>query len=172
MSSLLSCDTKIPGLTLIHEGKVRMTYEIPGHPDLLFVVATNRVSTHDTVHKSLIQQKGENLVSLTVFWMDTILKDIPNHLVAYGRKIYKYLPKELQYPFGLHLCGVIVHRLNMIPVEFVYRSRMAGSLWTKYYAQGKPNPYGLDLPLGLRLMSPFADIVFTPTQKLTTAILP
>jgi phosphoribosylaminoimidazole-succinocarboxamide synthase len=38
----------------IHSGKVRETYENPDNSNELLIVATDRVSTHDVVHDSLI----------------------------------------------------------------------------------------------------------------------
>jgi phosphoribosylaminoimidazole-succinocarboxamide synthase len=40
-----------------HSGKVRETYENPDNTNELFIIATNRVSTHDVVHNSLIESK-------------------------------------------------------------------------------------------------------------------
>jgi phosphoribosylaminoimidazole-succinocarboxamide synthase len=157
----------VPGLVCIHQGKVRDTFEIPGRPDLLLVVATDRVSTHNIVHGSLIPGKGQALTELTVFWMNNIQDidpDIDTHLYAHGDEIYSYIPRQ-DCPTDLHLRAVIVRRLIMIPFEFIFRSRMAGSLWKDFYQKGQPNPYGLVLPPGLRLMSPFGETVFTPTDK-------
>ena len=56
----------------------------------------------------------------------------------------------------------------MIPVEFIVRDFMAGSLWNDYYSKGLPNPYGIELPPGLKLMSKFAGTIFTPTDKSAT----
>lgn len=45
MSALL--ETHCPTLTLVARGKVRDLYEVPGHPDALLFVATDRVSAFD-----------------------------------------------------------------------------------------------------------------------------
>ncbi len=45
---------------------------------------------------------------------------------------------------------------------------MAGSLWKDYYQKDLPNPYEIELPSGLQLMSPFTWTVFTPTDKSET----
>lgn len=155
------------GLPLRHQGKVRDTFEIPGHPEYLLVVATDRVSTHNIVHQSQIPSKGCALTALTVYWMAEILRGIRTHLVSYGRGIYRYLPVGT-YPADLHLRAVVVRRLEMLPVEFIFRSRMAGSLWKDFYSRGRPDPYGLELPPGLELMAPFAETIFTPTDKSET----
>lgn len=149
-----------------HQGKVRDTFEIPGHPDLLLMVATDAVSTHNVAHLSLIPQKGQILTATTVFWVRGPLQDIDTHIVAYGSRIYEYLPSE-EYPPDLHLRALVVKKLTMVPFELIFRRRMAGSLWSEYYKKGLPNPYGIDLPPGLELMSPL-DFEFTPTDKSAT----
>lgn len=154
-------------LPLKHQGKVRDTFEIPGYPDLLLMVATDAVSTHNVAHLSLIPQKGQILTAMTVFWALGPLQDISTHIVAYGGDIYHYLPEGVEYPEDLHLRALVVRKLYMAPYEFIFRHRMAGSLWSEYYKKGLPNPYGIDLPSGLKLMSPL-DFVFTPTDKSAT----
>lgn len=151
------------GLTFLHKGKVRDTYGIPKYPDKLLVIASDRISTHNLMHQSEIPLKGQVLNALTVYWMTTKLKNLRNHLLAHSREIYDYLPKD-EYPEDLHLRAVIVKKLDMFPVKFIYRKHMAGGLWKSYQA-GEPNPYGLDLPEDLDLMSGFSGAIFTPTQK-------
>ncbi len=161
-------ETAIPGLECVHHGKVRDTFAIPGYPGLLLTVATDRVSTHNIVHNSTILKKGYALTALTVFWMEHHLPGISTHLVASGNWIFKYLPEDQTYPEDLFLRALVIQRLDMTPVEFIFRSRMAGSLWKDYYQKGLPNPYGLELPSGLQLMSPLEHTVFTPTDKSDT----
>lgn len=157
----------MPGLECIHQGKVRDTYVIPEYPELLLMVATDRVSTHNIVHLSEVPMKGYALTALTSFWMTTVLEGDRTHLVAHGKVIYDYLPEQV-YPADLHRRAIVVTKLDMLPIEFVFRSRMAGSLWKDYYKKGIQNPYGLDLPPGLELMSPFNKVLFTPTDKSET----
>lgn len=157
----------VSGLECVHQGKVRDTFAIPGHPELLLTVATDRVSTHNVVHQSIVPKKGYALTALTVFWMSEELSGIKTHLVAFGNGIFKYLPRQT-YPEDLLLRALVIRKLAMIPVEFIFRSRMAGSLWKDCYLKGLPNPYGLELPPGLQLMSPFEETVFTPTDKSET----
>ncbi len=157
------------GCALVHSGKVRDTYSIPGHPNLLLVVASDRISTHNVVHRSLIPGKGIILTDITKFWMIYLQeKGIQTHMVASGVDVFDYLPSlpeslENQF-FGR---SIIVKRLDMIPIEFIFRKRMAGSLWSGY-TKGIPNPYGLDIPPGLQLMSKFSEPLFTPTDKSET----
>ncbi len=163
----LKFEPAVPGLECVHQGKVRDTFAIPGHPEFLLTVATDRVSTHNIVHESVIPKKGYALTALTVFWMREQLPGIMTHLVASGSRIWNYIPRQAS-PDDLLFRALVIRRLTMIPVEFIFRSRMAGSLWKDYYQKGLSNPYGLGLPSGLQLMSPFEHTVFTPTDKSET----
>lgn len=154
-------------LECIHQGKVRDTFALPRYPDLLLVVTTDRISTHNLVHQSTIWGKGFALTQMVIFWMTRGLKDIPNHLVAWGNQIYDYLPSG-RYPVDLRERSIVIRKLDMIPIEFIFRSRMAGSLWKDFYSKEIPDPYGLNLPADLKLMSPFERSVFTPTDKSET----
>jgi phosphoribosylaminoimidazole-succinocarboxamide synthase len=157
----------VTDLTLIHQGKVRDTFEVPDRNDLLFVVATDRISTHNIVHESIIPGKGCILTQLIIFWMTGPLKEhcIDTHLVAYGDEIFKYVPIGIaKNSRDLTQRALIVKKLTMLPFEFIYRDRMAGSMW-KSYQKGEPNPYGLTLPEGMRLMERFPETIFTPTEK-------
>lgn len=159
----------LPSLKLLHQGKVRETYEIPGKPDLLLVVASNRISTHNIVHESTVPGKGMVLTALTVHWLTRgPLSAFPHHLVASGRHIWEPLPAELkQSDAWLKTQALVVRKLDMLPIEFIFRSRLTGSL-KKAYDKGE-DPYGLQLPRGLMEMSPFPQgIVFTPTEKSET----
>lgn len=153
-----------------HAGKVRHTYELPGYPDLLLVLATDRLSTHNVVHRSQIPQKGVILTALTVFWFRELLAKTPNHLVAAGHDIHRYLPSScrgVQGLEGIEYRALVVERLRMIPVEFVVREYLTGSLLNAYEA--RRDPYGLSLPPGLLEMSRLPNApILTPTDKSET----
>ncbi len=156
-------------LELAHQGKVRDTYFTPMSDYLRLMVATDAISTHNVVHKSLVPNKGYALTALSIYSaMYIIPPDIKNHIVAFGKKIYDFLPKDRTYPADLHLRAIIVRAADVIPIEFIWRKYMAGSLWKKYYSKGIPNPYGLSLPDNLQLMSSFSGLIFTPTEKSET----
>lgn len=160
----------LAALPLFHQGKSRDTH-VPIDPSCLLVVATRRISTHNIVHASTIPGKGEVLTALTIFWLKDVLEKIgiAHHLVAFGKDIYGYLPGAREdYPANLHHQAIVVKRLVMTPVEFVYRSYLTGSLYRDYYAKGITNPYGLRLQEGLQNMSPFSAPKFTPTDKSET----
>ena len=156
----------IPAWIPEHQGKVRDSFALPGYDDLMLVDVTDRISTHNIVHESLIPGKGYSLTALTVFWMKKFESlGIRTHLVAYGQGIYRYIRTPETLPADLHLRAIVVRRLDMVDREFIFRDRMGGSLWKDYYSKGSPNPYGLDFPEGLQLMSKFPELVFTPTEK-------
>ncbi len=169
-----SFQAELTNIRLLHQGKTRDTYEARtstgSKPDRL-IVATDRLSTHNVIHKTQIRYKGEVLTTLTVFWMVDILEKagLAHHIVAYGAKIYDHLPgRREDYPYDLHHRAIVVRHLDMILVEFVFRAYLAGSLYDKYYSKGLHNPYGIFLNGGLGVMSQFEWPIFTPTDKSET----
>lgn len=152
----------------LHQGKVRDTHQVGETAEHLLIVATDRISTHNVVHKSEIPLKGEILTALTIFWHQFLVAmEIPTHVVAFGREIYRYLPPG-DYPSDLHRRAMVVRSLKMIPVEFIFRQYMTGSLWANYYSKGLANPYGIEFPKGMDLMEKFKGFCFTPTDKSET----
>ncbi len=152
------------GLHLLHRGKVRDTYTLPTHDDLLLVMATDRVSIFDFVLPATIEGKGEILTAMTIFWLTAVIpSDIPHHLVAFGSKIDNYLPPTL------HQCGVlrkrciVVKKLEMLPVECIVRRYLTGSGWASYQEHG--DVCGILLPTGLHDGSKLPEAIFTPTTK-------
>jgi phosphoribosylaminoimidazole-succinocarboxamide synthase len=138
---------------------------------LLLIVATDRLSTHNVVHESPIPKKGEVLTALTVHWLAEVFPsaNIRHHLIAFGSAIEDYIDGNLgDYPADLRLRGIVVEKLHVIPIEFIFRAHLGGSLFEKFYSKGLPNPYGIELPQGLSLMSELPDIAFTPTEKSET----
>jgi phosphoribosylaminoimidazole-succinocarboxamide synthase len=151
-------------LELWHSGKVRDTADIPRYPKLLLPVASDRISTNNVTHLSQIHGKGELLTAQMLFFaLKVFNKDIETHLVAWGKRIYEYLPKA-EYDSHLHYRAVVVRKRTMNQCEFIYRDCLAGSLYYKYYLNGL-DPYGLKLPPGLPLMYRFPETIFTPTEK-------
>ena len=152
---------------LFHQGKTRDTFPTASAGTLL-IVATERLSTHNVIHQSAVPYKAQVLTALTIFWLKRVLEQqgIAHHLVAYGPAIYEHLQGDRsQYPDDLHLRAIVVKKLKMIPIEFIFRAYLAGSLYRSFYSKGKEDPYGLRLLPGLELMHEFPDPAFTPTQK-------
>lgn len=151
------------GLRLLSKGKVRHTYEVPGHDELLFLLATNRLSIFDIVLRDLVAKKGEILTAITVFWLTSVLQDFDNHLVAFGSGMERYLPSELAGNFELQKRGMFVKKLKMSPYECIVRGYLTGSGWKAYQRDGMV--CGHCLPSGLYDGAKLPKPIFTPTTK-------
>jgi len=141
------------GYTRVHQGKVRDTYEHSDLPDILCVVATDRLSIFDFVLPEYVERKGEVLTALTHFWLTDVLKDIPNHLIE---------PPSLPEDFPLERC-LFVRKLAMQPFELIFRSHLGGSVWKQYLADG--TVAGQKLPEGLQQWQVLGEPLFTPSTK-------
>lgn len=157
-------DIYIAGLNLIHRGKVRDTYALPGYPERLLVVASDRVSIFDFVLPALIPSKGEVLTALNHYWRTQVIGDaFPHDLVAAGAEIDAYLPTSLQGNRELQARATVVRKLCMIPVEAIARAYLTGSGLSAY--QDKGEVCGHRLPSGLHDGSELPWLLFTPTTK-------
>jgi len=151
------------GLTQIHQGKVRNTYELPDHPDLLFQLVTNRISIFDFVLPALVRSKGEVLTAMTIFWLTKVLKDFPHHLVAFGSNIDDFLPGNLRANPELQRRALVVKKLEILPIEWIVRGFLTGSGWAAY--QESEQVCGIPLPAGLHDGAKLPHPIFTPTTK-------
>ena len=106
----------LPGLELASQGKVRDIYTVAD--DRLLMVVSDRISTYDVVHPTPIPDKGKVLTGLTAFWLGETESIVPNHLVS-----YRDVPDEARGR------GMLVERLEMVPVECVVRGYITGSGW-------------------------------------------
>lgn len=152
--------SQIPGLELLHRGKVRDLYALDA--DTLLMVTTDRLSAFDVVLPTPIPGKGRILTAITLFWMDLIEKELglPNHLT--GRDLSEFIPDpEIRAP----LVGrsLIVRRLKALPVEAVVRGYLIGSGWKDYQRTGAV--CGIALPPGLDLAQALPEPLFTPSTK-------
>src|SRR4051794_20735683 len=143
----------LDGLSLVASGKVREIYD--AGPDRLLMVASDRISTYDVVHPNPIPDKGKVLAGLSVFWFDKTADICPNHLVSFTD-----VPNEVRGR------GLLVERLEMIPIECVARGYITGSGWKDYRATG--SVCGISLPAGLVESERLAEPIFTPTTKAAT----
>ena len=154
------------GLVRIHQGKVRDTYSLPDHPDLLLQVATDRISIFDFVLNAQVPFKGEVLTAMTVFWLTSVLHNHPHHLFAHGISIDKFLPHDLSDNLELQKRGLVVCKLEMYKIELIVRGYLTGSGWQNYQQTGKV--YGIDMPPNLYDGSQLPNAIFTPTTKAET----
>ena len=150
-TSLLQSD--LPGLELLHRGKVRDVYALPpshrpdGTPEeaRLLIVATDRLSAFDVVLPNPIPGKGEMLTQISNFWFAQTAHLVPNHLLD--------VPLADVLPPGTDLAlyekrAVVARRLKPVPVEAIARGYLIGSGWKDYQATG--TLCGITLPVDLQ----------------------
>ncbi|MFZ1720120.1 MAG: phosphoribosylaminoimidazolesuccinocarboxamide synthase [Candidatus Moraniibacteriota bacterium] len=157
---------------LIHyaTGKTRETFLNPEHPNLLYILATDRISIFDKVLNELIPDKGAVLTAMTIDWLTNRFYDVPNHLVAYGSGVMKYLSSamrelknEFMNPTYLMKNMIVVKLATGFPVEAIVRGNLTGSGLKDYKASGKV--CGIELPPGLIDGSELPTAIFTPSTK-------
>ena len=151
--------TQIPGLTLLHRGKVRDVYALPGNE--LLIVASDRLSAFDVILPDAIPGKGEILTQLSNFWFERLADLMPHHLLATDLGDF---PDPLRR-FGDLLAdrAVLVRKVEVIPFECVARGYLAGSGCREYRASGAV--CGIPLPPGLERASRLPEPIFTPATK-------
>jgi len=137
-------------LPLIASGKVREIYDLD---ETLLIVASDRISTYDVVHPNAIPDKGKVLTGLSTFWFERTAAIIPNHMVS----VTDGVPDEARGR------GMVVQRLEMLPVEAVVRGYITGSGWKDYQRTG--TVCGIALPPGLRESDRLPEPIFTPATK-------
>jgi phosphoribosylaminoimidazole-succinocarboxamide synthase len=147
--------TTLAGLPLIAKGKVREMYGLSDDDggERLLMVASDRISTYDTVHPTRIPDKGKVLTGLSAFWFQITSQIVANHLISATDGV----PEEVR---GRALA---VRKLAMLPVECVVRGYITGSGWKDYQASGKVS--GIELPAGLRESEQLREPIFTPSTK-------
>ncbi len=150
--------TQIPGLTLLHRGKVRDVYALPGNE--LLIVASDRLSAFDVILPDVIPGKGEILTQLSNFWFRQTGDWMPNHLSA--RALHDVLPRGAPV-VEYERRSVVAKRLRPVPVEAIARGFLIGSGWKDYQATGQVG--GITLPTGLQLAEQLAEPIFTPSTK-------
>jgi len=153
--------TDFADLNLVHRGKVRDMYEIPGHEDKLLMVATDRISAYDVVMDSPIPGKGKILTSLSLFWFSLLGDVVPNHLIS--AEVEKYPGICGKYAQQLEGRSMLVHKTKPLPIECIVRGYISGSFWSAY--KKSSNVCGFQLPTGLRESEKFPEPLFTPSTK-------
>lgn len=148
----------LPGLELLHRGKVRDVYALPG--DRLLMVATDRLSAFDVVLPDPIPGKGEMLCQMSNFWFETTAHLVPNHLT--GEPVEAVLPEGVD-PALYVKRSVVAMRLKPLPVEAIARGFLIGSGWKDYQASGEL--CGIRLQPGLRQAQQLPEPLFTPSTK-------
>jgi phosphoribosylaminoimidazole-succinocarboxamide synthase len=150
--------SNLPGLDLIHRGKVRDVYALSA--DELLIVASDRLSAFDVVLPDPIPGKGEMLTRLSNFWFARTAHLVPNHLT--GKRVADVLPTGTDAALYATR-SVITKRLQPVPVEAIARGYLIGSGWKDYQANGAL--CGIALPQGLRQAERLPEPLFTPSTK-------
>jgi len=153
--------TECPDLHLLHRGKVRDMYEIPGHPDKLLMVATDRISAYDVVMADPIPGKGRMLTEISLFWFGLLADIVPNHLISADIDQFP----AICHPYRDQLEGrsMLVKRTRVVPIECIVRGYLSGSFWSAY--KKGTTVCGFALPAGMRESAPFPRPLFTPSTK-------
>jgi phosphoribosylaminoimidazole-succinocarboxamide synthase len=155
-TTLLQAD--LPGLDLIHRGKVRDVFALSGNR--LLIVATDRLSAFDVVLPDPIPGKGEMLTQISNFWFGRTAHIIANHLQP--TKPAEVLPAGADAALYAKR-AVVTKRLKALPVEAIARGYLIGSGWKDYQATG--SLCGIKLPAGLRQAEQLPTPIFTPSTK-------
>ncbi len=160
MSKNVVCETKLPDRNPDIRGKVRDIYDLG---DKLLLVATDRISAFDWVNPVGIPEKGRILTQISLFWFEQMADLCDNHLISADIADF---PPEFQAQADMFAGrSMLVHKCDMLPVEFVVRGYLAGSGLKEYKADG--TVCGIRLPEGLVEASKLEEPIYTPATKAT-----
>jgi phosphoribosylaminoimidazole-succinocarboxamide synthase len=151
-------ESHLPGLELLHRGKVRDVYAVDQRT--LLIVASDRLSAFDVVLPDPIPGKGEILTQTARFWFDRTRALVPNHLL--DRPLQSVLPAGTDLA-AYRLRSSVTRRLRPLPIEAVARGYLIGSGWKDYQSSGAV--CGVRLPPGLRIADKLPEPIFTPATK-------
>ncbi len=153
--------TDFAGLNLVHRGKVRDMYAIPGHDDKLLMVATDRISAYDVVMDDPVPGKGRILTQISLFWFDLLGDIVDNHLITADVNEYPALCR----PYADQLRGrsMLVRKTQPLSIECIVRGYLSGSFWSAY--KKNPTVCGFALPAGMQESDQFPQPLFTPSTK-------
>jgi len=150
--------SEIKNLRLINSGKVRDIYEVDN--DYLLIITTDRISAFDVILPDPIPGKGAVLTAVSNFWFARTGHIITNHLS--DKTLLDILTGEEDRQM-LEGRGIIVRKLNPLPVEAIVRGYIIGSGWKDYQKTGAI--CGINLPAGLQQAEQLPEPIFTPSTK-------
>lgn len=147
-----------------HTWKVRETYINPDNENELIIIATDRISTHDVVHNSLIPGKWTCLTQISNHWFDVLSKDertkhIPSQMIS-PQKFPDDFPEEYKSR------AIVVKRLKALPIEAIVRWYLYGSALKWYNAETWYLATWEQVWSGLDKCSKFSSPLFTPSIKM------
>ena len=148
----------LPGLPLLHRGKVRDVYGLENQR--LLMVASDRLSAFDVVLPDPIPGKGEMLCQISNFWFDKTAHLIPNHLTH--ESVASVLPAGVDLALYAKR-SIVTKKLKPVPVEAIARGYIIGSGWKDYQKTGAI--CGIELPAGLQQAEQLPSPIFTPSTK-------
>lgn len=154
-------ESQVPGLTLVHRGKVRDVYKVDD--ERLLLVATDRISAFDCVLPTVIPHKGAVLTQLSAFWFGRLRSVTKNHLITAD---LDEMPDSIRANEGLRGRSTLAVRTRVFPVECVVRGYLEGSGLKDYLATG--TVCGHELPPGLKQCDRLPEPLFTPATKAAT----
>lgn len=151
-----------------YQGKVRDLYEVPGDPNSMVIVASDRVSAFDVVFDQVFSDKGKVLTQISNHWFKLLAEKvelaIPNHIIE--TDINRF-PEDLrQAAEDWQGRAVWVRKLRRVDFECVVRGYIVGSGWKEYQKQG--SVCGVPLPDGLKQAQKLPEPIFTPATKAQT----
>lgn len=153
--------TECPDLDLLHRGKVRDMYAVPGHDDKLLMIATDRISAYDVIMGDPVPGKGKILTRISLFWFNLLADIVPNHLLS--SEVKEYPEVCHQYRDQLEGRSMLVRKTRVQPIECIVRGYISGSFWAAY--QKNTTVCGFKLPKGLLESDKLPVPLFTPSTK-------
>lgn len=146
-----------------HSWKVRETYYNPDNSEQLLLIATNRVSTHDVVHKTLIPWKWESLTQISNFWFETMRNDSQTSHIKTQVVENPIWPAD--FPEELKESTVIVRKLKALPIEAIVRWYLYWSALSWYNSETWLLKTWEFVWKWLKKCSKFKEATFTPSTK-------
>lgn len=150
--------SNIKSLVLLNRGKVRDIYDVD--EDHMLIVTTDRLSAFDVILPDPIPDKGVILTMVSNFWFDKTKHIITNHLS--DKSLDDVLPDAAERSM-VEGRGIVVRKLNPLPVEAIVRGYLIGSGWNDYQKTGAI--CGIQLPEVLQQAQQLPEAIFTPSTK-------
>lgn len=144
MNPIQETNFEFPGQTGFYRGKVRDVYAFP---ELLVMIASDRISAFDVVLPRPIPYKGQVLNQTAAYFLRATADIVPNWLLS--------VP-DPNVSMG--------KRCEPYAVEMVVRGYLAGHAWREYKA-GHRTLCGVSLPDGLQENDRLPTPIITPSTK-------
>jgi len=149
-------------LPLLNKGKVRDIYQ--AGPDMLLLVASDRVSAFDVVLPQPVPAKGEVLTQITAWWLAQLGARVEHHLISVlPEEIEARIPELKDSREQWARRAMLVKRTEPVLVECVVRGYITGSAWKEYRKEG--TLAGEPLPQGLQESGRLEPAIFSPATK-------